>query len=446
MRAHKALSVSILFSTSVALTACGAKAPPQDAQKDPGASDATDAGHPGGSRDAGSNGSEPGDDDTPPEEANDGGDVARDGGRPDPASSDAGAAPADPVGADPTTPPDAPATMDAGASPTTPPEEPPPTDTPPPATTSRWLRTEGNRIVTSDGQVWRGRGANLHDTRSCNACTSRAPDRDEVLRRVDELVDVWGANFIRLDLESYASSSVLNDPSYLADVQAIVDHIGEKPGVYVMVSLWHDPSFTDLGWPGPGTSTVWEQLATTFANDPHVLYGLVNEPQHNYDGSRDAEVWTAMNNTVAAIRAVEDQMGVPHHVVAVQGTGGWARFLQYYVDHPITAGDGENVAYEVHVYDPASTFQDRFIAPSRALPVIIGEFGPANGMSMNDCAELMELAEQNDVPYLAWTFHMRCPPNLLVDHSNGGCGIDMPLEPSDWGRLFKDRLAQPWGS
>ena len=314
-----------------------------------------------------------------------------------------------------------------------------------PASSSRWLHTEGNRILTADGQVWQGRGANIHDTRSCNACTGRE-DKDEVIRRIDELVDNWGANFLRLDLESYSSSSVLSDPSYLADIEAIVDHVGTKPGVYVMVSLWHDPSFTGLGWPGEGTSSVWEQLAHTFADDAHVLFGLVNEPQSNYDGALNADVWKAMNDTVASIRAVEDERGTPRHIVAVQGTGGWARHLGYYVDHPITAGGGENVAYEVHVYDPESAFNDMFVRPSETLPVIIGEFGPMHGMSMNDSARLMEIAEEHDIPYLAWTFHMRCPPNLLVDNSNAGCGIDMPLVPTDWGQLFKDRLARPWGS
>lgn len=69
----------------------------------------------------------------------------------------------------------------------------------------RWLRTEQHHLVPADGSVWRGRGANVHDTRSCNACTWYEPDVGEVLRRIDELVDGWGANFIRLDLESYAA-------------------------------------------------------------------------------------------------------------------------------------------------------------------------------------------------------------------------------------------------
>jgi endoglucanase len=273
-----------------------------------------------------------------------------------------------------------------------------------------------------------------------------------VKRRIDELVDVWGANFMRLDLESYASAGgrvhwagILSDPGYLADIQEIVAHVGTKPGVYVLVSLWADPTFTSMGWPTTETNKEWAKLAEVFKDSPHVLYGLVNEPQLNYDGALDGQVWAAMNDAVGVIRAVEDGAGTPHHVVTVQGTGGWARFLAYYVTHPITAGGGANVAYEVHVYDAASTFQSRFEDPGKTLPVVIGEFGPYAGyMTDADVTAMMTRAEAAQVPYLAWTFHMRCDPSLLVDNSGGGCGVGMKLQPSAWGAVLKARLAVPW--
>ena len=332
-----------------------------------------------------------------------------------------------------------------------------PTGTPPPPSEGGWLYTEGNHIYTAEGTIWHGRGANLHDTRSCNACTWSPPNVDEVKRRVDELVDVWHANFIRLVLESYASAEgrvhyqgILDDPAYLADIVEIVRHIGTKPGVYVMVSLWDDPTFSSLGWPTAQTIEIWEQLAYTFRNDSNVLFGLVNEPQWNFDGALDADVWQAMNDTVAAIRAVESAAGTPSHLIAVQGTRAWARYLGYYVTHPITAGGGQNIVYETHIYDPAAEFQELLVEPAQTLPVIIGEFGPSQ-MTLQDCVTLMDLAEQLEVPYTAWTFHMRCPPNLLVDYTNhanytnSGCGVGMSLVPTTpWGQTLKNRLAQPW--
>jgi len=311
-----------------------------------------------------------------------------------------------------------------------------------------WLQTEGNKIWTGGGVVWHGRGANIHDTRSCWACSWAPPNVDEVKRRIDTLVDDWNAGFLRLLLESYLDNSggqvqwqgVLDDPDYLQSLVEIVEHIGTKPGVYVMVSLWADPTFSDLGWPTADTIAVWERLAETFAGYPHVIYGLVNEPEENWNGALDEACWTAMNDTVAAIRAVETAIGAHHHVIAVQGTRAWARVLDYYITHPITAGGGVNIAYETHVYNPASDFDALFVTPSQTLPVIIGEFGVVSGMTAEDCGLLMDQAEALQIPYTAWTFHMRCPPNLIEDSSGGGCGVGMDLTPTSWGVQLRDQL------
>jgi endoglucanase len=307
-----------------------------------------------------------------------------------------------------------------------------------------WLYTEGNKIYQSNRETWIGRGANIQDTRGCNACTWSPPDVGEVKRRIDELVDVWGANFLRLTLENYRQASgrthwqgLLEDPEYFDDIKEIVDHIGNKTGVYVLISLWSEPTFSEMGWPTDSTIPVWEKLAETFSNASHVLYGVANEPVRNWSGYLDAQCWEAMNTIVAAIRLVEERLGSRKHIIAVQGTRAWARRLDYYVIFPITAGEGKNVVYETHVYDPVSEFQSLFIEPAQTLPVIIGEFGPASGyMTINDCEELIKQAESLKIPYLAWTFHMRCPPNLLVDYSNGSCGFNMPLEPTSWGELL----------
>lgn len=321
-------------------------------------------------------------------------------------------------------------------------------------TSDRWLRTQGNHIVRADGSMWRGRGANIHDTRSCNACTWWDPDVAEVLRRMDELIDQWGANFIRLDLESYAApqpgyvhwASLLDDPAYLADVVTMVQHVGTKEDVYVLLSLWIDPSFDDNGWPTAQTNATWQLLASTFLDEPHVMYGIVNEPEDNFDGSEDATVWQRMNDAVAAIRTVEDDAGARRHLVAVQGTGAWARRLEYYVDHPIAAGGGDNVVYEVHIYNPTADF-DAMLAPADSIPVVIGEHGPSNigNMTLDDCNNLQVLAESRDIPYLAWTFHQRCPPNL-IEETASGCGVGMQLVPTSWGQALQQRLTTPWGT
>ncbi len=321
-----------------------------------------------------------------------------------------------------------------------------------PAPSAGWLATAGNRIVNADGTTWMGRGVNLHDTRSCGACVLEPPNVAEVKRRIDEAVDQWGANFVRLLLESYAAPDgksqwrgVLDDPAYLANLREIVAYATGKRDVYVLVSVWHDPTIDANGWPTAATNGVLQKLAATFAADSHVMFGVANEPAANFDGAQDAQVWKAMNDAVAAVRSAEDAAGGRRHLVAVQGTRQWARVLDYYVGNPIKAGGGANVVYETHVYDGADFFQARFIGPSRTIPVIIGEFGPIDQpgvarMTTADCSGLMAQADALQVPYLAWNFHMRCPPDLLEDQSKGGCGVGMPLKPTAWGFLVRDHL------
>ena len=66
-----------------------------------------------------------------------------------------------------------------------------------------WLEVKDKRIRLPNGQPFHGRGANVHDTRSCDSCSFEPPHVDEVLRRIDKLTEDWHANFLRLLLESY---------------------------------------------------------------------------------------------------------------------------------------------------------------------------------------------------------------------------------------------------
>lgn len=344
------------------------------------------------------------------------------------------------------------------------PEPPPPSPVveppqPHPTSPAGWMEVRGNQIYVGD-TPWMGRGANIFDTRSCGACMGGEPDIDEAKRRVDVLVDDWGASFVRLCLESRPSrpnqwvtswENVLSDPAYLAHVRELVEHIGTKPGVRVLLSIWTGPSLTPRagdartvpqgGWPTEQTAEIWRVLAETFKNDSHVMYGIVNEPQMNFHGTHDAAVHARMQMCVDAIREVEAAQGTPNHVIAVQGTGGWARFIQYYVENPIRDA-AEKIIYECHFYNSMGDFERLVRTPKQSLPVVVGEVGPASGyMTLAECRSFLEQCEALGIPYLGWAFHMRCPPNMFEDRSGGGCGTGMEIVPNDWGRLMMEAMS-----
>ena len=308
----------------------------------------------------------------------------------------------------------------------------------------QWLHTQGNRIYQSDGKLWMGRGVNLFDTRGCNQCAYSPANPAEVMRRIDVITDEWKANFIRLDLESYGSADgrthfggVLVDSQYLQDITAIVAHASSKPNVYVLVSFLINSTFDEYWQPTAATVPEWKKLAETFAPFPNVIFGICNEP-HGPDTPEQAKiVWDAMTLNVNAIRAVEDALGAPHHLIAVQGTSGWSRNLAYYETYPINS---DNIVYEVHVYNPPEGFNDLVWDRAKKLPVIIGEFGVwENWMSLDDCALLMNTADQQVIPYTGWAFHWSCGISML-QQTGDACGIGAPFVTNSWGDLMRNHL------
>ena len=308
-------------------------------------------------------------------------------------------------------------------------------------TSTPWLSVRGNRIVTPDGRRWVGRGANLQDSRSCWACQQQ--NVGEVARRAGVLIDEWGANFIRLTMETHdAFANVTADPAYLQEIVDLVRAVGQRPNVYVLVALWHDPSLDPKdGFPSPAGHAIWALLADVLADMPQVMFGPCNEPT-GHDGSRDAEVHQRMSDTVEVIRRAERAHGDKRHLIAVQGTYDYGRFTDYYLQHPITAGGGENIVYETHIYNRAEDFE-ALLAPAARLPLIIGEFGPRPhiDMTMDDCEALIAQAELKGLSWMGWTFHQQCPPNLIQALGKQRCSIGMPIVPTKpWGEMLRRHL------
>jgi hypothetical protein len=209
-------------------------------------------------------------------------------------------------------------------------------------------------------------------------------------------------------------------------------------------------------WPTEASLPVYRRLAEAFADNPQVLFGLMNEPHDTPE--RNAELAAIFNRAIEEIRSVERARRVPQHIIVAQAPQLWAREVQYFIDHPLTGGGGTNIAYEVHPYNPPSDYERLVVQPARRVPLIIGECAPfeAFGTTVTeaDVQQLFHLAEDNDVPYLGWMFHQRCEPDMLEDTGGPGydqCGFNgagtvFRWQPTSWGTLLKNQLARPWGS
>ncbi|MGH7296281.1 MAG: cellulase family glycosylhydrolase, partial [Polyangiaceae bacterium] len=315
-----------------------------------------------------------------------------------------------------------------------------------------WLYTQGAKIYRSTGSggaPWMGRGVNVDDIFFCGYDTSlwmTAPDQTlETL--VAGLMSGWKPSFVRISLGMDSNQSVVswlsNPAQYRTPMTGVIEAIGASPGVYVLVTLRSDvtmigqdqsdgdPEATGLpsdsaSTPSAsqyptGTDAVYQALVDSFANDAFVLFGLTNEPGGNK--LSNAQIAAAMGHAVGTIRAEEDKLGVPHHLVSVQGNG-WTSDISFYAKTPLPYDD---VVYEVHGYPPATssyTYSN--------IPVIVGEYG-----SLPDSASFYADVESKQIPNLAWDFdpYSDCAPDLLTVNQSA-----TSLQPTAWGSTVQAYL------
>lgn len=304
-----------------------------------------------------------------------------------------------------------------------------------------WLYTQGNKVYVANGlgggSVWVGRGVNMDDIFLCGYNnTLWMPNAGQALLTLaTNLVATWKPTFVRVSLgmDSYPvqPSWTSNAAQYKTPMTAVIDSIGQNPGVYVLVSLRSDVSMVmedtihgdpeATGVPSNATDATYVALVDTFANSKFVLFGLSNEPGGNQ--VQTPVIVAAMDHAVGVIRAEENKLGVPHHIVSVQGNN-WTSDISAYAAKPLVY---DNVVYEVHGYPPQPseyTFAN--------LPVIIGEYG-----TLANAAAFFADVEAKQIPSLAWDFepYSACNPDLLVvDQSSTN------LTPTAWGSTVKGYL------
>jgi hypothetical protein len=321
------------------------------------------------------------------------------------------------------------------------------------ATSKGWLYTIGNQIYVSNGTAagtpWMGRGVNIDDMFFCGYNNSLwMTAADQTLKTVvTGLMSAWKPNFVRISLsmDSYVTvtSWLTDDAQYKTPMTGVIDAIGANPNTYVLVTLRSDASMIEqdkdagdaeaTGVPSDSTNTpdtkafptgtdaVYVALVDSFAHDNFVLFGLTNEPGGN-ELPAD-KISAAMSHAVSTIRAEEDKLGVPHHLVSVQGFG-WSGDISVYGKQPLPQ---DNVVYEVHGYPPSTgsyTYAN--------IPVIIGEYG-----SLSDATGFYKDVEAKEIPNLAWDFDAfsNCSPDLLEITTDA-----TKLNPTDWGMTVQTYL------
>ena len=300
-----------------------------------------------------------------------------------------------------------------------------------------WLYTQGNKVYVSNGTsgtVWVGRGVNADDLFLCGYNNSLWMTNAEstLTTMTTKAVADWNAKFVRVSLSMNSFPSTVswtsgNAATYKTPMTNVINALGAKPNTYVLVTLRSDSTMSNYGddatnLPANATDTTYRALVDTFANSSFVLFGLANEPGGNK--LSNATIRAAMDHAVGVIRAEEDKLGVPHHIVSVQGNN-WTSDIGFYAQNPLT---GDNGVYEVHGYPPpASSYTYSNI------PVILGEYG-----SLTNASAFFADIEAKQIPTLAWDFdsYSNCAPDLVAINQSAS-----NLVPTSWGTTVKTYLA-----
>jgi hypothetical protein len=314
------------------------------------------------------------------------------------------------------------------------------------------LKVDGNRLKTVDGKGVRLQGVNIPGL--------GWDEWQHVLPSLTVAVGEWKANIVRLPLsQDHWFGRAREQKDRGAGYRKIVRAFAEQAAVlkcYVILDLEVSNSGTGGAYlathkmPDDGSVEFWQDVAKAFANHPAVLFDLYNEP---HDVS-----WETWRN---GGQVVENNKSAPngkleYHTpgmqklldvcraqgarnVVVAGGLDWGYDLRgiagrYALDDP----KGNGVAYDAHIYPGKNWYVhgktksqdwDRIVmSAGKKYPVIIGEFSDAQG---GYARKVVEFADQNELPWLAWSLHTTAKPCLIKDWK---------FTPTAYGQVVKDLL------
>ncbi len=268
------------------------------------------------------------------------------------------------------------------------------------------LATSGRHIVeAATGKPLLFRGVNVSGMEYSHLpYAGMSPDE---LRLV---VEGWNCDIVRIPFVQSRVSSY----DYVEELKQIVDWLWERGAFAILDLQWLTPESGVPPEPDLGSITCWDTLAHAFADAPHVIFDLLNEP-HDIPVERWVEWAYLLTDTV---RTVD-----PERMVMVSGMD-WGYDLRgVWLDLP-------NVVYSTHVYRIKGKEWDRCFGDlAREAPVFAGEFG-GHAEDLEWGRTLLDYFDARQMSWTAWSWRDR--PHL----QHGG-------EPTAFGALVKARLGSP---
>ncbi len=239
-----------------------------------------------------------------------------------------------------------------------------------------------------------------------------------------------GMNVFRVPFRWERLQRTLNDDLESIDLEYLTDVVSyaTDAGAYAVLdphnyARYHDHLIGSEAVPNSAFADFWSRLATEFAGDDRVAFGLVNEP-HDLDEGTEGWMET-VNAVIAAIRetGADNLIMVPGN--GWTGAHTWTEDWYGTPNGEIMAGvedPADNFVFEVHQYlDPnasgtAGTCPSETIGIERLTTVtewaqdggfrlFLGEFGAhANPTCLRALDDMISYMGDNDDVWLGWTW------------------------------------------
>lgn len=153
--------------------------------------------------------------------------------------------------------------------------------------------------------------------------------------------------------------------------------------------------------------------------EDYIIINIANEPFGNNVAESDY-----VNANIDAINTLRNA-GLSHALMVDGSNWGqdWELFMRDNAAQIFAADPQENIIFDVHMYEVFAnrSTQESYIDAFKQLnfALVIGEFGPShNGITIDEDS-ILELAEQNDIGYLAWSWSGNGSCCVFLDLVNG---------------------------
>lgn len=228
---------------------------------------------------------------------------------------------------------------------------------------------------------------------------------------VNWLRDDWCVDVVRaaMSVETGSSNYINNPSAELAKVKAVIDACIAK-GIYVIVDFHtHNAENYEAQ-----AKTFFTNIATTYGNQPNILYETFNEPINQ---SWSGTIKPYHNRMISHIRAID-----PDNII-ICGTRTYSQEVDEAANDPVT---GTNVAYTLHYYansHRASLRQKTTNALNKGVAIFVTEYGTcdASGNGGYNAAESQawwDFLEANKLSSANWSICNKNETSAALTTSN----------------------------